>query len=149
MSAFGARSRKAYVTLHNDLIEVCDRVIKVVDFSITYGWRGEELQNELVSLGHSKTSWPRSKHNAIDDGGPCSLAMDVPRWPIDWNDRERFTLFAGFVMGVGYEMGVDLRWGGDWDRDWDVHDNSFDDLVHFELVEVKFDVERNSWVYTG
>jgi len=32
-------------------------------------------------------------------------------------------------------MGVTLRWGGDWDRDTEVQDNSFDDLVHFEIVE--------------
>jgi len=32
-------------------------------------------------------------------------------------------------------MGVDLRWGGDWDSDTEVRDNSFDDLVHFEIVE--------------
>ena len=32
-------------------------------------------------------------------------------------------------------MGIDLRWGGDWDRDTEVRDNTFDDLVHFEIVE--------------
>jgi len=32
-------------------------------------------------------------------------------------------------------MGVDLRWGGDWDGDTEVRDNGFDDLVHFEIVE--------------
>ena len=32
-------------------------------------------------------------------------------------------------------MGIDIRWGGDWDRDTEVRDNKFDDLVHFEIVE--------------
>lgn len=32
-------------------------------------------------------------------------------------------------------MGVTLRWGGDWDSDTEVNDNSFDDLVHFEIKE--------------
>ncbi|KKK66847.1 hypothetical protein LCGC14_2959950, partial [marine sediment metagenome] len=25
-------------------------------------------------------------------------------------------------------------WGGDWDLDWNVRDNVFDDLGHFELI---------------
>jgi hypothetical protein len=30
-------------------------------------------------------------------------------------------------------MGINLRWGGDWDQDWEVKDNKFDDFPHFEL----------------
>jgi peptidoglycan LD-endopeptidase CwlK len=29
---------------------------------------------------------------------------------------------------------VTLRWGGDWSMDFEVRDNQFDDLVHFEIV---------------
>ena len=61
--------------------------------------------------------------------------VDVVAYPIDWNDRERQTLFAGYVLGLAKSMGITLRWGGDWDRDTDVQDNKFDDLMHFELVE--------------
>jgi hypothetical protein len=32
-------------------------------------------------------------------------------------------------------MGIELRWGGDWSMDFEVKDNRFDDLVHFEIVE--------------
>ena len=32
-------------------------------------------------------------------------------------------------------MNIKLRWGGDWDRDTQVKDNSFDDLLHFELIK--------------
>ncbi len=27
-----------------------------------------------------------------------------------------------------------IRYGGDWDRDFDITDNKFQDLVHFELI---------------
>ena len=64
-----------------------------------------------------------------------SLAVDVAAYPIAWDDRARQTLFAGYVLATAKAMGVDLRWGGDWNRDTEVRDNGFDDLVHFEIME--------------
>ena len=63
------------------------------------------------------------------------MAVDVAPYPIAWDDRERQTLFAGYVLATAKALGVELRWGGDWDGDTEVRDNQFDDLVHFELVE--------------
>ncbi len=69
------------------------------------------------------------------------MAVDAAPYPIDWSDRERMTLFAGVVQGVAmalYDEGkIDhlVRWGGNWDNDTEVADNSFDDLVHFELYK--------------
>ena len=63
-----------------------------------------------------------------------SLAVDVVPYPVDWQDRERMTYFAGFVMGIArVKFGISLRWGGDWDLDTDLKDNKFDDLPHFEI----------------
>ena len=31
-------------------------------------------------------------------------------------------------------MNIKLRWGGDWNDNKDFSDQTFDDLVHFELV---------------
>ncbi len=47
---------------------------------------------------------------------------------------KRQTLFAGYVLATAKAMGIDLRWGGDWSMDFEVRDNQFDDLVHFEIV---------------
>jgi hypothetical protein len=43
--------------------------------------------------------------------------------------------FAGFVMGLATAMnlGDRIRWGGDWDGDHELTDQTFDDLVHFEM----------------
>ena len=49
--------------------------------------------------------------------------------------RENATLFAGFVLGVAHEMGIPIRWGGDWNGNWDTADNNFDDFWHFEIIE--------------
>ena len=78
--------------------------------------------------GKSQLEYPKSRHNLVP-----SMAVDVCPYPIDWNDRERFSYFAGYVRGVAAGMGIDIRWGGDWDSDGEVKDNSFDDLPHFEL----------------
>jgi peptidoglycan L-alanyl-D-glutamate endopeptidase CwlK len=61
--------------------------------------------------------------------------VDITPYPVNWDDRERQTLFAGFVMGIARGMGIKLRWGGDWDMDFDVQDNKFDDFPHFEIRE--------------
>jgi hypothetical protein len=39
------------------------------------------------------------------------------------------------LRGIAHEMGVKIRWGGDWDSDGEIKDNSFDDLVHVELID--------------
>lgn len=68
------------------------------------------------------------------------MAVDVAPYPIDWEDRDRLHYFAGYVMGTAaylYDLGVmsyRVRFGGDWDMDTQTADNTFDDLVHFELI---------------
>ena len=54
---------------------------------------------------------------------------------VDCKDRERFHLFAGFVLGIARSMDIKLRWGGDWNMNFEVDDNKFDDFPHFELKE--------------
>lgn len=119
---------------HPLIQQVFNRVIQVCNCTIITGHRGKIEQNEMYRTGKSQLQWPDGKHNTLP-----SLAIDAAPYPIDWKDRERATLFAGLVMGIATEMGIELRWGGDWDSDWQVKDNNFDDLWHFELVGVKND----------
>jgi len=67
-----------------------------------------------------------------------AVAIVCP-YPIDWTDTDRFYYFAGHVMAVAAFLGVNLRYGGDWDGDKDLKDNTFNDLCHFELVDPKPD----------
>ena len=61
------------------------------------------------------------------------MALDVCPYPIDWNDKDRFYNFAGLVKGIAISMDIKIRWGGDWDGDNDLKDQTFFDLPHFEL----------------
>ncbi len=128
MPSFSQNSQNELVTVDNRLQEVFSEVIKHFDCTIIQGHRTQVEQDEKFRQGLSKVQFPNSKHNSVP-----SLAVDVAPYPIDWNDRERFTLFAGIVIGIGLSMGYTIRWGGDWDQDTQVRDNKFDDLPHFEI----------------
>ena len=128
MPRFGKRSIKRLETCHPDLKMVFNEVIKHVDCSILEGHREKDRQNQLFDEGKTKVLYPNGRHNAYP-----SNAVDVVPYPIDWEDRERMTLFAGFVIGIANQMGINLRWGGDLDQDFEVQDNKFDDFPHFEL----------------
>ena len=130
MPKFGKRSRSRLSTCDSRLQNLFNEIIKYFDCSILEGHRGEKEQNEAYAKGNSKLRYPDGKHNKIP-----SIAVDVVPYPIDWNDRERFHYMGGMARGIGHVLGIDIRWGGDWDSDGEIKDNSFDDLVHIELKE--------------
>lgn len=129
MPKFSESSEAKLDTCHYDLRKVFYVVVQKYDCSILVGHRTEAEQNEAFGKGNSQVKWPDSKHNSKP-----SRAVDVAPYPIDWKDRYRFAHFAGYVQGTAQMLGVGLRWGGDWDRDNDFTDQTFDDLVHFELI---------------
>ena len=124
MPSFSSKSLARLNSTDERLVRVFTEVVKHFDCTILEGKRTVDRQKMLVAQGKSKTM--NSKHLT-------GKAVDVAPYPIDWNDRERFTYFAGYVMGIAAKMGIKLRWGGDWDRDQNLKDNSFDDLPHFEI----------------
>ena len=130
MPRFGKRSKSNLSTVHPKLQELFNEVIKHFDCSVICGHRGKEDQNKAYHDGFSKVKFPNGRHNAMP-----SKAVDVCPYPIDWNDAPRFRYFAGYVMGIASQMGIKIRWGGDWDRDTDLSDNRFNDLPHFELMD--------------
>ena len=130
MPKFGKRSRKRLNGVNKDLVKVIEKVCKHYDITVIEGLRSQERQNELVKQGKSKTKF--GKHVDGD-------AVDIAPYPIDWNAREDFHMLGGFVLGVAAEMGINVCWGGDWssssldEETRTTKDNSFDDLVHFEI----------------
>jgi peptidoglycan L-alanyl-D-glutamate endopeptidase CwlK len=125
---FGRTSRKRLKTCDEDLIFLFEEVVKYFDCSVLEGHRGKKLQNKYFKENKSKLRFPDGNHNKKP-----STAIDVVPYPIDWEDRERMTYFAGFVKGVAMMLGIPIRWGGDWNSNNDLKDNNFDDLPHFEL----------------
>lgn len=138
MPKFSQKSRANLATCHPELRRLFEEVIKHVDCTIVEGMRSPETQAEYVRTGKSTTL--ESKHLAQKDG--WSWAVDVMVYPIDWNDWKRNYMFAGYVRGVAKTLGIDIRCGADWNSNFDVNDQSFHDLPHFELMSGKIIDEK-------
>lgn len=137
MAEFSAGSKERLDTADVRLQRVFNIVIVDFDCTVMCGYRSKQQQNMAYKNGHSKLKWPKSKHNKMP-----SEAVDVAPYPIVWPQEENETyekdlalwyLFAGYVKGVGLGMGIPIKWGGDWDSDWIIKDQNFDDLPHFEV----------------
>ena len=157
MPKYSIASRDNLKTCDPKLQELFNEVIKHYDNKIIEGHRPKEKQDRLFLEGRTKVKWPESKHNST----PAKACDSVPypiKWPtgaLKWflselknKDPHRFVLiekdvqalfrlyhYGGFVRGVAAALGIDIRWGGDWDNDFDLFDQNFMDLDHFELTE--------------
>lgn len=129
MYYFGKSSNQRKETLHPDLQKIMDEAIKIFNFSIVCGHRGEEEQNKAVAAGNSQKKYPDSKHNKLP-----SLAVDIVPWPTQYQDIKLVYMLAGIIKATAYKLGIKIRWGGDWDGDGDITDQHLHDPYHFELV---------------
>ncbi len=127
--SFSGRSLDKLGELDERLQEVLLAAIRLKDFTILEGFRNEQRQNALFNAGKSKLQWPDSKHNFSP-----ALAVDIAPYPIDWANLAEFRYLAGLCVGIAHEKGIELRWGGDWDRDGALSNNRFNDLPHLEIV---------------
>lgn len=130
MPTFSSFSRQNLRSCHPSLVLVFEEVIKHFDCRVTCGHRSEEDQMKAYHESRSTKQWPESKHNRVP-----SMAVDVIPYPVDWEDIERFYHFAGWVKGIAQgKYDIKIRWGGDWDSDTEVHDQTFFDLPHYEVI---------------
>jgi hypothetical protein len=102
---------------------------------VVCGVRDAASQQLAFDEKRSTVRWPDSRHNINPPVREFSEAVDLAPMPIDWTARglKKFYVLAGAMMATAWHMGIPLRWGGDWDRDLDLDDQSFNDLGHFEL----------------
>ena len=132
MPRLGKRSRERLKGVDPKIVNVLNEVWKYFDITVVEGLRSQKRQNQLVAEGKSKTKF--GKHVQ-------GKAVDICPYPIDWDARDDFHYLGGFVLGVAAKMGVNIRWGGDWSssslakEQRTTKDNSFDDLVHFEIKD--------------
>ena len=125
MPRFSTKSKSKLHSCDERLINLFNKVVKHFDCMVLEGHRGEEKQNAAYDKGNSKVRYPNGKHNQSP-----SVAVDVAPYPIDWTDRDRFHYFGGYVLGVAKQMGLTIRWGGDWNMDTKTKDNKFDDFYN-------------------
>jgi len=156
----GNRSKIQYDTLHPDLQLIVDAALEycVVDFSINEGHRPVEKQFEYYKKGREfidgrwKLTKPKNKITNIDGhrvkgkhNYSPSLALDfkayVPEKPeLTWDTVHLTYIGATMVMIAEVlfrdgEIEHKLRWGGNWDKDGDLADNTLYDRPHVELYK--------------
>jgi len=122
MPSFSKRSADKLVTCDERLQILFNEVVKTFDCTILDGHRGEKEQNEAFNSGRSKAKYPQSRHNSYP-----SMAVDCVPYPINWDDLPRFHRFAGFVQATGIQMGIKVKWGGDF--------KGFFDGPHFQIED--------------
>jgi peptidoglycan L-alanyl-D-glutamate endopeptidase CwlK len=153
MATYGVKSQALLNTTVLDLQVLFQEVVKEFDNTIIYGNRSQADQFLLWQIGRTlingvwvvtdsskvvtyKDGWNKmSMHNFSP-----SQAVDAVPYPVNWKDKDRILYFAGYVMGIAtrlFEEGKithKIRWGGDWDGDFQTMDETFSDLCHFEIV---------------
>ena len=136
MPKFSDRSIDNLSTCNIDLILLFTEVIQYYDCSVVYGFRDKKTQDRLYDEGKSMVKFPGSKHNHYPSSG-----VDVQPYPIDiklldehdLKEWGRFYNFIGYVRGFAQKMGIEVRTGSDWDGDFNLKDQNFDDLWHWEV----------------
>lgn len=111
-----------------DLVDVVKRAaeLSTVDFQVTEGVRTLERQKELYAARKSHTM--NSKHLTGDAVDLHAIVDGEANW------RPKYYDYLDKAMqDAALEIGINLRWGGDWDGDGDRTDQTFNDLCHWEL----------------
>lgn len=109
------------MTCHPDLQRLAREAIKLIDFSVICGHRGQADQDLAYENGTSREHWPHSRHNSMP-----SRAMDLCPVPLNWKDRASFEAVAVVIKATAVKLGIAIVWGGDFKH--------FPDLPHFELA---------------
>lgn len=154
MARYSEKSETNLLTCDTDLIRLGHALIKERDHSVDEGHRGQVEQDDHFENKRSQVKWPDSKHNRTP-----SEAVHFKPYPINWQlvlqmdeilktgiapsrwvlqsafrEYSKFYHLAGYVQKTARDMGIRVRWGGDWDSDNEFNDQRFHDLLHWELV---------------
>ncbi len=120
---FSKRSLANLEGVHPDLRKVCDLAIELcqsvkIDFIITDGCRTIEEQRVFVATGKSKTMHSRHLGGMAID----YVALIDGRVTYDVDAMEEI---ADLFKAAADELGIPIKWGGDW--------KTFKDTPHIEL----------------
>jgi len=151
MNVLGTGSAKKLLGVDPRLVVVVMRALQKspIDFSVICGPRTLEEQGEIRNNGQSWTSPENSKHIPtvylsesawrFESVSLCH-AVDLAAWvdgAISWEPEPYVQIAREAVFPAVEELGIAVRWGGDWNGsgDWrdEVQRGTFDG-GHWELV---------------
>lgn len=130
------RSEKRLEGVNPTLVSIVRRAAKRLPFSlfVVEGLRTRERQAELYAQGRTKpgkkVTW--TLHSKHLEGKAVDLAPLIDG-AIDWADLSKFDAIAKAMQDAAKEVGVAVRWGGNWDMDGQPRERGESDSPHFEL----------------
>lgn len=117
------KSKNKLIGVHPALVGVVHKAIELsdIDFSVLYGVRTAEQQNELYQRGRStrgpivtyKDGYTRKSNHQIKEDG-WGYAVDLMPYPVDWDDWSKFESIDRAIQRASTECGVVVEWGGTW-----------------------------------
>lgn len=139
---FSTTSKDRLSTCHDDIQKIMGIAISIsnIDFGIAEGHRSIEKQKEYFDAGKSKIDGVtrKGKHNYTP-----SMAVDIYPYingKAEW-DNEHLSYLAGIIHAVSEMLYLDgkishrIRWGGNFNMNGIILEQSFDDTPHFELIK--------------
>jgi peptidoglycan L-alanyl-D-glutamate endopeptidase CwlK len=146
---YGSASNAKLATCHDELVVVMGEALKMtppsIDITIVHGFRDKQEQNGIDPRFTTKR-WPASYHNATDElGVALSDAVDFAPYitlrngkkGIPWTDVKLFSYVAGIIQAAAHELGIEITWGGDFDRDGSTEDQTLADVGHIQRTNAK------------
>lgn len=146
MYKFSKTSLSRLETCEEDLQRVARLAISRsdIDFGIAQGSRAVAQQKQYYLEGKSKVNpdaysdevLPLKGKHIVNELYPKSGAFDIYAY---YNGKAQYDTpslcyIGGVIMSCAKELGVEIRWGANWDMDGIIiTDQSFQDLPHFEL----------------
>ena len=153
MPQFGKTSLQKLNTCDTKIQDICNEAIKYIDFSIITGHRTKEEQDSLYPK-FTKVKWPNGKHNDLPSKA-VDVAPYIKPYGVIFGSKEQvenimiisnrselevkafikksYSRLIGFLEAIAALKDIDIRVGIDWDGDFDMLDQSFNDLGHLEL----------------
>lgn len=160
-NSFSASSLANIETCEKDLQNLCHLALDYAeklgrDFSVIEGYRDIHTQMNLFRDGKSRIDGvsQKSKHNydpsrAIDFvpylkglgalvGNDTQIMSIADKYGIEvYSARYKlmgeFAIIANCFFLAAHDLGIKIRWGGDWNQDSNTFNNTFDDMGHIEL----------------
>ena len=140
LNQLGDRSKKNLSGVHPSLVRVVERALQISkqDFMVLEGVRTVERQQELYAQGRSRpgdiVTWTLKSNHFINPKTGYGHAVDLVPFPVDWNDLKKFDEMNRAMEAAAKELGVNIRWGADWDEDGKPRERGESDSPHWELV---------------
>jgi peptidoglycan L-alanyl-D-glutamate endopeptidase CwlK len=132
---WSSKSLSQLKTVDDKLILLFNEVLKVSPFDLGIpdlgGKRTPEQQFALYKAGKSKCDgFDRKSYHQSGQALDVFVYLDGK---VTW-EPDVYKVLSGAVFSKAKELGINnLRWGGDWNSNWDFSDEGFRDFVHFEL----------------